>query len=75
MSQSTAVPRSYRRLCDSCSDVAVGVVTFVSPGERHSYLACQACAIDALVNSRGLVIFRSRATRAEVRRGIPGDAA
>ncbi len=75
-SPATSEPlRNLRRRCDSCRDLAVGVVTFVASDGRHDYHACLACAVDALTNSSGRVVFRTRATHAEVFRGFPGQVA
>jgi hypothetical protein len=53
-------------------------VTFFAADGRHEFDACNSCATDALMNcAPGVrVRYRSRATRAEVSRGLfGGDAA
>lgn len=64
--------------CDSCNDVAVGAVVFFAADGRHEFNACNSCATDALTNCApgARIRYRSRATRAEVSRGLlGGDAA
>lgn len=76
MSNAIRRPRAIAdRHCDSCDDVAVGVVAFVTDGGPIEFDACHTCATDALINSRTHVRFCSNATKAEVRRGLPGSAA